>query len=182
MAERETDRQNRQLIRQLFSAHDDVVLSVIKEIRYSGNPALISAVMKLYSQTDAPAITHAIVALIRDLKSQAAVDSLITALQDISDQDKKQAIVAACWQSGLDFSAYIQVFLQLFLEGDYMTALEAFTVIENALPFLQDKKVLKQHIVYFKEQSHRIKPASDKASLYHEMIKVLEENLQMTGE
>ncbi|MCD6201454.1 MAG: hypothetical protein J7K46_06590 [Bacteroidales bacterium] len=182
MAERETERHNQQLIKQLFSARDEVVLSVIKEIRYSGNPALIPAVMKLYSQTDSPTITDAVVALIRDMKSQPSVAPLIPALQDISDQDKKQRMVAACWQSGLDFSAHIQVFLQIFLEGDYMTALEAFTVIENALPFLHDKTVLKEHIAFFKEQSYRINPASDKVSLYHEMMKLLEENLQMNGE
>ena len=42
-------------------------------------------------------------------------------------------IVSACWQSGLDYSAELELFIRLFLEGDYRTALESFTVIEESV-------------------------------------------------
>ncbi len=180
MEKKEPGRKNQQLIRRLYSADDEEVLSVIREIRHGGNPGLIPAVMKLYSQTASPAITREIVALIRDMKSQPAVERLFPALQEISDPQRKQQMVAACWQSGLDFSAHIPVFLQIFLDGDYMTALEAFTVIENSLFYVKDAGTLKEHILFLKKQSRKIPPDSAKTPLLNEMIKVLEENLLMS--
>ena len=168
---------NQQLVKRLFSARDDVVLSVIHEIRNTGNPEMIPALMELYARTDSPDIIRAIAGLIGDLKSQSAVSKLFPVIRDISDAGKKQSLIAACWQSGLDFSAYIDIFLDIFLEEDYMTALEAFTVIENSLPFMQEKAILEKYISYLKEKQANKSIAAEILPLSNELIKILEENL-----
>ncbi len=173
MSENNISKHNQQLIRNLFSNREEVVLSVIKEMRNSGNPRLVSAVLTLYLQTDSERISQAIIALIRDMKNQSAVHQLFPMLQDIPNMKKKQSLVAACWQSGLDFSEHLQAFLHIFLEDDYMTALEAFSVIENSLTFLRDKQSVEGNISFLKE--HIPPKTSEKILLYKELVKILEE-------
>ena len=177
MGKKPADQINQKLVKRLFSARDDVVLSAIHEIRNTGNPDMIPALMELYARTDSPEIIRAIAGLIGDLKSQPAVSKLFPAIRELSDAGKKQSLVAACWQSGLDFSAYIDIFLDIFLEEDYMTALEAFSVIENSLPFLQEKTTLEKYISYLKEKQAHKSISAEILPLFHELIKILEENL-----
>ncbi|HEX2394553.1 MAG TPA: hypothetical protein VHI78_04365, partial [Bacteroidales bacterium] len=79
--------------------------------------------------------------------------------------------VAACWQSGLDFSSYLQVFAGLFIQGDYSTALEAFTVIEESLGNATEDEVY-ACIQFLKESEYLV--SDEKLPLYRELQKVVE--------
>jgi hypothetical protein len=175
MTQKETEKKNREIIEKLFSASDREVLSVIREIRTHGNPGLIPALISLYGSTDSPAVLLAIVSLVRDLKSQPAVPRLFPALEEVADPGRKRDLVAACWQSGLDFSDHLDAFLRIFTAGDYLTALEAFTVVENSLPNLQDRSLLQEHIDWLKE--HAPEDADEKRALYQALLSLMEENL-----
>ena len=177
MGQESIDRRNREIIGKLFSASDQEVLGVIREIRSSGNPGLIPALIKLYESTASRAVSLAVVALVRDLKSQQAADPLASGVEKIADPAKKRELVAACWQSGLDFSGHLDIFLRIFAGSDYMTALEAFTVIENSLPYLQDATLLKDHIAWLKE---RVSGASgEEKTLYQSLLSLMEENIPL---
>jgi len=174
------EKKNREIIGKLFSASDQEVLSVIREIRSSGNPGLIPALISLYDASRSKAVTLAIISLVRDLKSQPAVSQLFPALEEITDPAKKRELVAACWQSGLDFSAHLDTFLRIFIRGDYMTALEAFTVIENSLPYLRDTDLLQEYIHWLQE--HLPQEGDEKRALATALVSLLEENLKPAGQ
>jgi hypothetical protein len=180
MAEDHLSRKNRAIIEKLFSASDREVLSVIREIRDTGNPGLMPALVRLYDATSSRAVSLAVVSLVRDLKSQPAVSHLFPALEEIRDPARKREMVAACWQSGLDFSQHLGSFLRIFVGGDYMTALEAFSVIENSLPFLQDANQLQEHITWLKE---KMPPGKDeKRTLGEALLALMEENLVLLSD
>ncbi len=169
-------KETKRLAERLFSANDGEVLTVIREIRERGDPSLIEALLKVYDTTSSPGVIHAVAGVIRDMKSQAAVEKLFPALQNISDPERRRELIAACWQSGLDFSRYIGTFLEIFTEADYLTALEAFSVIENALPFLNDRGTLERHLAFLKE---RVPPSDDpRHSLFGALIRLFEDHLQ----
>jgi hypothetical protein len=175
-----TEKKNREVIGKLFSASDQEVLSVIREIRSSGNAGLIPALISLYGSTPSKSVSLAIVSLVRDLKSQPAVPHLCPALEEINDTAKKRELVAVCWQSGLDFSAHLDTFLRIFIQGDYMTALEAFTVIENSLPYLHDAALLQKHIDWLQE--HLPQEGDEKRALSRALLSLMEENLRPAGQ
>ncbi len=169
-----TEKYNREIVRKLFSASDREVLSTIREIRSSGNPGLIPALIKLYDTTASQAVSTAVVSLIRDLKSQPAVSQLSPAIHEIKDPEKKRELVAACWQSGLDFSEHLDRFLHIFTRGDYMTALEAFTVIENSLPYLHDASRLEELVSLLNEN---FPDDDEKKALGRALLSLMEEHL-----
>jgi hypothetical protein len=53
----------------------------------------------------------------------------------------RAGILSAVWQSGMDYSKYMDLFIQLFLQGDYLVALESFTVIEQSIEHLSDREL-----------------------------------------
>jgi len=80
-------------------------------------------------------------------------------------------IISACWQSGMDYSNNLDTFIGIFLKEDYLTALEAFSVIEQSLPYLEEHKLVqyREHL-----ESGLNKVDKDKAPLVREMIKIME--------
>jgi hypothetical protein len=80
-------------------------------------------------------------------------------------------MVAGCWQSGLDFSKYLRVFAGLFIQSDYKTALEAFTVIEESL-VNADQQIIQDCIHYLKDAECMV--SDDKLPLFKELRKVVE--------
>jgi hypothetical protein len=69
-----------------------------------------------------------IFARLKEMKAQAILIQSINAAEDAEDQAK---LVAACWESGLDFSDHFQFFVSLANSRDYRIAMEALTVVEN---------------------------------------------------
>jgi hypothetical protein len=47
-------------------------------------------------------------------------------------------LTSSCWQSGLDYSEHATALAGFFMEADYMTSLECFTVIETCAADISD--------------------------------------------
>lgn len=65
------------------------------------------------------------------LKKQKGGDSLLVAIASPKANEVRHILVAACWESEINFSKYLPFFILLALDQNYLTALEAITVIEN---------------------------------------------------
>jgi hypothetical protein len=74
-----------------------------------------------------------IVQLIGEIKVQDAASHIVYALENCDLGEDFTSLVAACWQSGLDFSQYLTAFIKIFVSGDYQTAVESFSVIEESI-------------------------------------------------
>ncbi|MDI9342233.1 MAG: hypothetical protein QM534_16785 [Sediminibacterium sp.] len=66
------------------------------------------------------------------LKAKNAQEMLVQSIEAAETNEEKAKLIAACWECGLDFNKYYLVFTTLACHSDFMIALEAFTVIENA--------------------------------------------------
>jgi hypothetical protein len=90
-------------------------------------------------------------------------------LNDLKDKALRM-VVSSCWQSGLNYAGYSSDFASLFITGDYMTAIECFTVIESSVPTMTRAK--KDEII----KMIRERPVSwtkEKEALALELISVL---------
>src|ERR1700740_824512 len=67
------------------------------------------------------------------LKKEKADSFLLDAIRDAKNPKNKALLMAACWESGMDFSAHLEFFADLAHDEDLFVSLEAITVIsENA--------------------------------------------------
>jgi hypothetical protein len=121
-----------QLLKDLWSGEERTVLKTLWMLRSRGNIGYIPELLKLLNTDPAEVIRRDLIQLISDIKSPDAKPFILAGLRDQELSRAREYILTACWQSGLDYSQHADVFVDLFLDGDYSTALEAFTVIEEA--------------------------------------------------
>lgn len=65
------------------------------------------------------------------LKENKAQGVLVNAIEQVKKAEHKAQLVAACWETGLDFGNYFLNFIALTTHTDYTIALEALTVLEE---------------------------------------------------
>lgn len=65
------------------------------------------------------------------LKENQAQDFIINAITKTKKPEHKALIVAACWETGLDFSKNYLFFIDLICSSDFLVSFEAFTVIQE---------------------------------------------------
>jgi hypothetical protein len=84
------------------------------------------------------------------LKKDKKEDVLLVAIAKQKDKNIQHQLVAACWESEINFSKYLPFFVMLLTADDYLVLLEAITVIQEMEgPF--DQEQLKKAIDHVKK-------------------------------
>ena len=65
------------------------------------------------------------------LKNEKSIDFLLEAIADTEQKNHKAVLIAACWESGLDFKGHEVFFAELALDTDLFVSLEAITVLDT---------------------------------------------------
>ena len=86
-----------------------------------------------------------------DLKDQSACEEVINEIRKQWKPDTISMLVSSCWQSGLNYSEYSLDLAKIFLTGDYVTAIECLTVIEESAHELSRER--KNEIIKLIEES-----------------------------
>jgi HEAT repeat protein len=155
----------------LDSLEPEKAIHAIYEIRNSGSIKMLQPLIKMIRNEIPLVIRTEILNLLADIKSQDAVPFIADSLETMEFGDQLPALVAACWQSGLDFSKHLPVFAKLFIHSDYLTSLEAFTVLEESFPNATD--VARTECVRYLRHSEDL-VIDDKLALFRELLKVIE--------
>ena len=131
---------------------------------------VIALLISHYDNSTNYSVRQLIKEFMNDIKYQASCIEVIEEIKKDYKADTLQMLASSCWQSGLDYSDFCNEFSDLFLSGDYMTALECFTVIEASVQKIPGKK--KESII------KKIKEAmpgvtGEKTALAIELISIL---------
>lgn len=126
----------------LRSGNLKAVISTLEEIREGGSISLLSEVLELMATNENEEIAKLCYELICDIKDENAKFLLVEAIKNDGYRHIKSQLVAACWQNGMDYHEDVQLFAQILLNDDYITAIEAFTVIENSIGQLNDSTII----------------------------------------
>jgi hypothetical protein len=130
----------------------------------------ISLLVACYNKTEDVSIRKAIEGFMNDLKDHSACSEIIDEIKKSWKIDTINMLVSSCWQSGLNYSDYSSELAETFLKGNYITAFECLTVIEETSSDLSRKQ--KDAILDVFVQGNV--PASDeKYMLVQELIAIL---------
>ncbi len=167
----EEDQQKFREIRSGLSSNDSKVLaSTLQEVKKSGTPALIPELVRLLRRTNKKEIRNQILEILNNLKIQASATELARAVRKNKQRDLLAHLVTACWKNGLDYTDFIDDFIDIFIQYDYLLALDAFTVIENSTKYLSEVS-LEPRIN--KLSRHEPEMDEDKKVLTRELIHIL---------
>jgi HEAT repeat protein len=116
-------------------------------------------------------VRNEIFKLLGEIKSPEAVPVIVDSLEKKDFGEFLPSFIAACWQSGLDFSNHLRIFAELFIHGDYITSLESFTLLEEAFPNATDDARI-SCIRYIRDSEHLV--LDEKLPLFRELRRVIE--------
>lgn len=154
----------------LQSRHLEVVLDTLDLIRNEGSPELIKPMVSLLNDTDNQEVINGVLSVLKDLKHPGSVNHMVDAVRDSYQSGNRSSIVAACWETGLNFSGHLSFFVEVAISDNYLVALECLTLIEQ-MDQLSEAAIL----LSIKKLKESIKSSADsKDELLAAMVGVLE--------
>jgi predicted DNA-binding protein len=118
----------------LDNQDDNNIALAIAELRNSEPfEGAIQPLSMCYDRNLSQPVRKAIEEFMNDLKDPELRSEIIAEIRNDHKPATTRMLVSSCWQSGLDYSEYLNDFAEVFLKSDYATAIECFTVIEEAL-------------------------------------------------
>ena len=129
------------LHKKLFDSDTKSVLSALGRIKEKGNTGSLKPLVSLLNSEPGPEIEKEILFILNNLKAKDAVTEIINAIVNPEYVSIRKKLITCCWQNGLDFKNHLPLFADLIIEGDWETAFEAFTVIEN-MENLPEQKII----------------------------------------
>lgn len=160
-----------EILKLLQSADDKLVLKTLHKLRSVGNLTYVPELLKLLSQCKNELIEKELIRFLADIKEAGVIPLLVEGLKKPGLKKARAGMLSAIWQSGLDYSMYMDLFIQLFIEGDYLVALESFTVIEQSIEFLSEEEIKKDRN-YLLDGLHNV--SEDKKPLARELVNLLQ--------
>jgi len=157
----------------VLSKDNNIVINEAIELLRQEKPfeGAIGLLTEFYDGTDDFSIRKSISGFLNDLKDQAACEEVIKEIRKKWKSDTISMLISSCWQSGLNYSEYSADLAKVFLNGDYITAIECLTVIEESVNDLSEP--LKKEIIKMLEESP-VSQINEKQSLTLELISILE--------
>jgi len=74
------------------------------------------------------------------LKKEKAVTVLVDAVKDCKSPKNKALLIAACWESGMDFKAHLDFFAELANDSDPFVSMESVTVLSENIGDIDKNK------------------------------------------
>lgn len=170
-AEEEKKNKEKLQIQALRSGNHSAIRSTLKELRIHGKVSILPEIFDLLADQEDEELILEISSFLNDLKDQEAAEQLSLAIVNPDYKDVQTPLVAACWQNGLSYGKFIASFVEVVLSGSYSAAIEAFTVIEEAIGDLEDKQ---RERVVKKLKNGILRADAEKKPLISELIKVIE--------
>ena len=90
----------------------------------------------LYVTTQKEEIKSKVYSLLCDVKDKRFVDFLVSALSKPKYSGIKKEVTGISWQTGLDFSGKLSVFVDLLINGTDEVAIEAYSVFESSVDYI----------------------------------------------
>lgn len=131
----------------LFSGKPEIVINTITILKQTPHYEIVDSLFDLYLTTQRAEIKTQIFNFFIDIKDERFVEKLIFSLDKPKFSAVINDIISICWQTGLDFSNHIDVFISKMLNGTDETAIECLSVIESSLNQLNDDK--KKELILF---------------------------------
>lgn len=165
-------RQKIQRLRGKLNSDDTkIVIQTLEQIKDSGEAELIPDLIQVLEGTDVSEVNDKVLDILNNLQAQASVAEIVRMIRQVEDDEVVASVLASCWKNRLDFSAHLHDLTKIFVNADFNSALEAFTVIENATPNVTNEDI-DESMETIKNHLRSIDPG--KKPLMMELIHMLE--------
>ncbi|WP_430405954.1 hypothetical protein [Fluviicola sp.] len=147
-----------QLLSDLQSKDELKIAGAIKAFAVHGHASIIEPIMEVWRSGLSSENEALVMDLFQSLKDTPSIEPLIEAFKNSLNAHLRRKLVTTFWNSKLDFSDYLADFVLFGIEGDFLDALEAITLIENFETVAPESAILESQLLlteYFGQTEHR---------------------------
>lgn len=131
MAEKKVSKTIEKVLKGLYSTKTEEIEKALKIIPEKGDASLVIPLLELYQSSSSSHIKEKVSKILLQLKSTETIIPLLEASKDNRFLAIRSFIVSAFWENDFDLTPHLAHLTKLAVEGNYQTALEVLTVIEN---------------------------------------------------
>ena len=135
------------LLNELSNTNVSKVKLSLEALKLYGEPSMLPIIIKELS-LDAPSEKNtAIIEFLSCLKDAKARETMIELVQSEEYGAYRQIILSTLWNSPLDYTEYLEIFVDIAIKGDFMITLECLTIIENLDGPFSEKSVMESQVL-----------------------------------
>jgi HEAT repeat protein len=155
----------------LFASDDIIVAAALSKASKHGDNTLILPLIQVYAESEEGGIKNRIGEMLGSLKVSGAEEPFIEALKDEKFSAIRSQLLSFMWNSDLQPTEYVGAIATAAIQGDYMCAFEALTLIDTLEgPFPDDQ--LMGAILDLAEYQNENKQ-NEKSDILNQMISIL---------
>ena len=124
----------KQALIDLFDKNDSKVMKALKIIQENGSADEIPALMDVMVKSKEGPIKDELQKMLGSMKIAGGDEAMVSLLREERFKDYHQFILTSIWNLGYQPVEHLDVIVNAGLYGDYMTAFEVLTIIENLEP------------------------------------------------
>ena len=124
----------KQALLELFDTDETKVMKALAKVKRDGRAMHFPLLMDLYIKTEDGPVKDELNTMLQETKLEGADDVLVGLLGEERFIDHQAFILTCIWNSGYQPIEHLDVIVGAALRGDYMTAFEVLTVLENLEP------------------------------------------------
>ena len=147
-----------QLLSDLQSKDELKIAGAIKAFAVHGHASIIEPIMEVWRSGLSTENEALVMDLFQSLKDTPSIEPLMEAFNNPENVHLRRKLITTFWNSKLDFSDHLADFVLFGIEGDFLDALEAITLIENFETVAPESAILESQLLlteYFGQTEHR---------------------------
>ena len=164
---------NEEILKKINSGEDEKIAEAVREIQENGDLTIAGMLIDNLGQIQDQHLVTVIVNLLADIKDNNFKPLLIKQIRNTSIPQIKTELIQITWESSLDYSPYLDVFLDLLQQDDFLVAFEASCAIENMVRNLDAGQQASIRTAY---QSSTL-TEENRELLFKNILEALQENI-----
>lgn len=121
----------KELLKDLESDTATKVSTALDSLQVYGNSSIIKPLFDLLKITKNTKTKEEIIEFLCNLKDTKSLHVVMDCLNDKNFESVRIEIMTAIWNCPIDFSDYLEDFVKIAVQNDFLHTLEALTIIEN---------------------------------------------------
>lgn len=181
MAENKKDIRLKKILMELNSDDEKKVSKAIKSLETHGDVSFIKPLAEKLLHGASQKNQGEIIELLCSIKDSSVTADIMDVIENEKFKPIRKIMLSIVWNTKVDFSGYIDDFVAIAVQGDFMETLDCLTIIENLEGPFMEEDILEAQL-HLKSYLEDTAPKDDqKSHLLSEIaiaIKDINENLQ----
>ena len=135
------------LLLDVKSSNTAIAKTAFEGLKIVGEPSILHPIileLNTKNHTEKNALILEFLACLKDRKARSVMMDLI---QQTELKEYQQLLLSTIWNSPLDYTDYLEIFVDLALKGDFIITLECLTIIENLDGPFSEKSVMEAQVL-----------------------------------